>query len=389
MTGRTIVAWVAATVAIVLPVVVALVDALTGWPSGGFYLAFAPAPVCFAAVGWLITLRRPENVVGPLCITFALVFAIYFPIDLLVRLGAHGAPLELAATLSSASDAPGFIAVAMILVLFPDGRYPTQRWRWTGAVAIAGSAASIIGFSLDAGPLAAFPGVTNPIGIEGFPGAPIGELGYVALVLLLVASIAGLVTRWRRGRPVERAQLKWVSGAAAILFVAEILNLATFDTRDPLGSPIPVLLASTGTVLVPLAIGVAVLRYRLYEIDRLISRTIGWALVTGVLVGAFVGSVLGLQALLGDVTQGETLAVAVSTLVAFALFQTVRQRVQRAVDQRFDRARYDADHIAAAFAARSREQVDLDALAAELQGTATRSVRPTSATVWLHSRVAR
>lgn len=389
MTRRTILASFVASVAIVLPVVVVMVDALLGWLSGGLYPIFAPAPVCFAAVGWLITVRRPDNVIGPLCLAFAFAFATYFPIDLLVRLGTTGMPVELAATFSSASDAPGFIAVAMILVLFPDGHYPSTRWRWTGFVAIVGSAASLIGFALDAGPLAAYPSVTNPIGVQGFPGSVLGELGYIALVMLLIASIAALATRWRRGRPVERAQLRWVSGAAAIFFAAEALNLATFDPANPFGAPIPFVLASTGTVLVPMAIGVAVLRYRLYEIDRLISRTIGWALVTGVLVAVFVGGVLALQALLGDVTEGETLAVAVSTLVAFAIFQPVRQRIQRAVDHRFDRARYDAEHIAAAFAEQLRDQVDLDALAAELQVTATRAVRPTSATVWLPSRAHR
>lgn len=377
---------VAATLAIGLPLAVVVADALASWPSGGFYLAFAPAPVCFAAVGWMITVRRPENAIGPLCLAFALVFAIYFPIDLLVRLGVTGWPLELAATFSSASDAPGFIAVAMILILFPDGRFPTLRWRWTGALAIAGSTLSVVGFTLDAGALAAFPSIINPIGMQGFPGAMIGELGYVVLIVLLIAAIAALVTRWHRGRPVERAQLKWVSGAATVLFVAEALNLATFDASDPLGSPIPVLLASAGTVLVPLAIGIAVLRYRLYEIDRLISRTIGWALVTGVLAAAFVGGLVALQALLGEFTQGETLAVAVSTLIAFALFQPLRQRIQRTVDHHFDRARYDAERTAAAFADQLREQVDLDALAAELQGTATRVVRPASASVWLPSR---
>ena len=137
---------------------------------------------------------------------------------------------------------------------------------------------------------------------------------------------------------------------------------------------------------VPAAIAVAVLRYRLYEIDRIISRTVSWAFVTGILVVTFVALVVGLQAALDGITQGQTLAVAASTLVAFALFQPVRRRVQRAVDRRFDRARYDAEHTAAMFAERLRDEIDLETLTAELRATAAAAVRPREATVWLPSR---
>ena len=127
-------------------------------------------------------------------------------------------------------------------------------------------------------------------------------------------------------------------------------------------------------------------RYRLYEIDRLISRTIGWALVTGVLVVVFAGTVVGLQALLDQVIQGETLAVAASTLVAFALFQPVRRRVQTLVDRRFDRARYDGDRTAAAFAERLRERVDLAGLEADIAGVVDVALRPTTVGVWIRGR---
>jgi len=136
----------------------------------------------------------------------------------------------------------------------------------------------------------------------------------------------------------------------------------------------------------PVAIGVAILRYRLYDIDRIISRTIGWTLVSGLLVTAFAIVVVGLQATLAGVTQGDTLAVAASTLVAFALFQPVRRTVQRTVDRRFDRARYDAQRTADAFAERLRTEVDLDVLAAELERTVAGTVRPTAASLWLPGR---
>ena len=137
--------------------------------------------------------------------------------------------------------------------------------------------------------------------------------------------------------------------------------------------------------LVPISIGVAVLRYRLYDIDRIVSRSLSWAIVTGSLLLAFIVLVIGLQSMLQGLTQESTLAVALSTLVTAALFQPVRRRVQRAVDRRFDRAGYDADRTAVAFAQRLRDEVDLDTLATELRATAGQAVRPSSATIWLAS----
>jgi hypothetical protein len=138
-----------------------------------------------------------------------------------------------------------------------------------------------------------------------------------------------------------------------------------------------------GLLLVPVAVGIAVTRHRLYEIDRLLGRTIGWALVTGLLVAAFGTMVVGLQTLLGDVTQGQTLAVAASTLVAFALFQPVRRRVQSAVDHRFDRSRYDGERTAAAFAECLRDQIDLASLETDICATVATALRPNSTGVWI------
>ena len=135
----------------------------------------------------------------------------------------------------------------------------------------------------------------------------------------------------------------------------------------------------------PVTIGIAVLRYRLYEIDRIISRTIGWALVSGILVAVFAGVVVALQTVLAGITQGETLAVAASTLVAFAIFQPVRRRVQSAVDRRFDRARYDAQRTVDTFAEHLRSEVDLGRLRSALVVTADRAVRPVGAAIWLRA----
>lgn len=385
MNARTTLITVLAAIAIAVPVAVVVADVALGWPSGGIYLVFAPACVAFAAVGWLISVRRPENLIGPLLLSVAALFAMYFPIDLLVLLGSPPPPVQVAAAFSSASDAPGFILLTLVVALFPDGRLPGPGWRWVPIVAGVGIISVTIGFALNPGPLAVFPSVENPLGVPGFPGAIIGEIGYLCLNVLLIGSVAALVTRWRRGSVTERAQIKWVGTAALLLVVTACINFATFDSSDPFASALATVLATIAAALVPITIGVAILRYRLYDIDRIISRTIGWTLVSASLVAVFGLAVVALQALLVDVTQAQTLAVAASTLVAFALFQPVRRRVQTAVDRRFDRASYDAQRTVDAFAEALRDEVDLARLRTTLLGAASEAVRPTTGEVWIRS----
>ncbi len=187
------------------------------------------------------------------------------------------------------------------------------------------------------------------------------DLVPAALLGLIGLGLAGQVVRYRRGTGIERLQVRWLAAAVSVVlvgFIGLFLELVIRTTSGPLASA---LIAYAGILLMPIAIGIAVLRYRLYEIDRLISRTIGWAIVTGILVAVFGVLVVALQAALTPVTDESTLAVAASTLVAFALFQPLRRRVQRAVDRRFDRARYDGERVAAGFAERLRNQVDLEA----------------------------
>ena len=192
-----------------------------------------------------------------------------------------------------------------------------------------------------------------------------------------------MVVRYRRGDEVERHQLKWLIGVAGVAAVAfPIAFIVPFSVVADAAFYAGLL----ALLALPLAIGIAILRYRLYDIDRIISRTIGWSLVSGLLVAAFAILVVGLQAALTDVTQGETLAVAASTLVAFALFQPVRRTVQRAVDRRFDRGRYDAQLTVDAFAERLRDEVDLETLAAELERTVVGTMRPSTASLWLPGR---
>jgi len=200
----------------------------------------------------------------------------------------------------------------------------------------------------------------------------------------MVGAAISLVARYRHATGVERQQLRWLTAAIAFVVVAVTGGIAVANVLPEAGASG---LAWVGAIVafpcVPLAVGVAVLRYRLYEIDRIVSRTIGWAVVTGVLVFVFAAGVVLLQAVLAPFTNENTIAVAGSTLLAFALFQPLRRRVQASVDRRFDRTRYDGQRIVDAFGERLRSDVDLASLRASLASTADQAVRPASSTVWL------
>ena len=212
----------------------------------------------------------------------------------------------------------------------------------------------------------------------------IDDLMFIFLLAFLAAAIVGLLVRYRRSEGIARLQLRWLVAALAAIFAAVIFAIvASAVLGDVYGVWIP---AGIAYLLVPVSIAVAISRYRLFEIDRIISRTIGWSLVSGLLIGAFAILVVGLQTALTGITQGDTLAVAASTVVAFTLFQPVRRTVQHAVDRRFDRSRYDAQLTTEAFAERLRNEVDLDTLAIELERTVSSAIRPTAASLWLPGR---
>jgi len=193
------------------------------------------------------------------------------------------------------------------------------------------------------------------------------------------------VIRYRRAAGIERAQLKWFALVMAISLPALLVRFSLYgnDGVELIVSNVALLVAYAGFALLPVAIGIAILRYRLYEIDRLISRTISYGVLTAIVGGLFGGFILVFQAGLAPVTGSNELAVAGSTLLVFALFQPLRRRVQRLVDRRFNRSRYDAERTVAAFAGRLRDEVDLDALKLEILATVTRAVEPTTVALWL------
>ncbi len=285
-----------------------------------------------------------------------------------------------------------FILPIFLPLLYPTGRPLSRRWR---PVAI-GALGILVAYTVVAA-LSPFapgtypPDISNPFALTGV-GANVLSLAKdvlaPTLILVLVLGLISMALRYRRSSGIERQQLKGLAYVGAIAIGALILaGLAESDTTDPIATidTLAWLVGVGALALMPVVIGLAVLRYRLYEIDRLVSRTISWGVVT-VLVGAlFVGMILALQAILAPVTGSNELAVAGSTLVAFVLFAPIRRRVQKLVDHRFNRARYDAQHTVAAFASRLSDDVDFEAVRAEIITTIERAVQPASVSLWLRA----
>ena len=224
-----------------------------------------------------------------------------------------------------------------------------------------------------------FRAVANPLAVDALPGplSVLSVLGWVVTGLSVPVGAASLVVRFRRARGVERLQLQWLVLAAGVTVVAVLVLVAL----APTGNEVLLGWASAVCVaLLPLATGAAILRYRLYDLDRIISRTLAYGLLTVLLGGAYAGAVLGLGQLLG---QGRSLVVAGATLAVAAVFQPARRRVQATVDRRFNRRRYDATQTIAAFSGRLREQVDLDTLTAGLLAVVDQTMQPTRASLWL------
>jgi hypothetical protein len=270
--------------------------------------------------------------------------------------------------------APFVIALIGIPLVFPDGRLPSRHFRWVVWVAGAG-----LGSLALAGLASLIPDLSNQNAI-------INVLASVTSTVLFIIGLGGAVAaisvRFRRGDAVQRQQIKWLLAIAGVAAVGFPLALVSGPTDSA------VALAFWGIgflayLALPVAIAIAVLRYRLYEIDRLISRTIGYALVTVALAAVFVGAILLLEAVLASLTAGNTVAVVASTLVVAAVFRPVQRRVQRVVDRRFDRSRYDAERMVAAFAAQLRDEVDLERLGADVLEAVVKTFAPATAGLWL------
>jgi len=388
-TGQRIVLATTATVAVVTVAVVmgAALFSLDQLPVDLPLIALAV--LAMASVGFLLSVRVPANAVGWLLAVSALALGV----EILGLAYAQGSQAFAGGSwpgtavagwlYSNLLSVPVLIMTIGIPLIFPDGRLLSPRWRWLVALVILSSIPSLLkaGFGSRVIPDTT---IENPFYIDGLgPALAVIQLPDITGVVVFLVAIASVAIRYRRGNVVERQQLKWLIAATSFAAIAWQIVIV----GEIAGSDAVTAVGWYGGLLAfsafPIAIGIAVLRYRLYEIDRIISRTIAWAVVTGVLVAVFVGGVVALQAALTTYTQGETFAVAVSTLVVAALFQPLRRQVQSAVDRRFDRATYDAQRTVEAFAERLRDEVALDAVVADLHRTVATSIKPTSFGLWL------
>jgi hypothetical protein len=355
-----------------------------GMLTGGAATALA-FPVGYATVGLVLSLRRPANPIGWLYAASGLAWALDLPfgpwLEQLVR---DHWPLPTAAQLAAVAGgflwAPGVaFGLTLPFLLLPGGRLRSRGWRVVVGTAVTGAGIVLAAGNLLPGPLGET-SIANPFALAGPAGTVATGLFDAGLALhagSLVAALVSLVLRFRASRGVERQQLRWVAagGAAALAGL-----LPTILVGLGIAPRVNDVVVYPAVLCVPVTVAVAVLRYRLWDLDRLVSRTVTYTLVSGLLVLPYLLIVLAV----GRLARGaDGLAVAAATLTVAAVFSPLRRRVQDGVDRPFNRRRYDAARTIEAFAIRLRDQVDLDALTAELLAVVEPTVQPTRASLWL------
>ena len=345
--------------------------------------------VSFSTVGTVIAARRSDNAVGwslsAISVALGVAFAAQSYADYTLVADPGSLPGgTVAVWLSLWMPVLALIAATFFCLLFPEGRSLSHRWRWVGRLALMGGVLLVLGLSLAPGTLDErnYPGARNPVGLEGagslLEGTTTVGTGLTLVALLL--AVVSMILRFRRSIGVERQQLKWIvyagtvaaGGFALTLFLSGPFANAVFA------------LAFLAFIGVPVAAGVAIMRYRLYEIDILINRTLVYGVLTVSLALIYLGSVVSMQYALRALTGQESqLAVVASTLAIAALFQPLRRRVQGFIDRRFYRRKYDAARTLTAFGARLRNEVDLETLADDLVGVIRETVQPAHVSLWL------
>jgi hypothetical protein len=356
---------------------------------GGIYLG----PV-FGVVGFVVAWRRPGNPLGWLLLSAVGFLVLSSDAGLYAaaayRLHGGSLPLGWVAVLLQPGWAPAIALFGLSVLLFPDGRLPGPRWRWALRAYVAVAALWTVGvFVISVQVIAAHQirvdssgnllAIDHPVGPYAWWGL-VQQVFFPVLGACWLASVAGQVISYRRSSGERRLQLKWLVGGSVVAVAGGLLTVPLTDNPDPVLQAV----GSIGLLAVlalPVSMGVAILKYRLYDIDRIISRTLAYALVTGLLVGVYAGLVLLATQVLRF---SSSVSVAAATLAAAGLFYPLRARVQRAVDRRFNRARYDADAAVAAFAARLQDAVDLDKVRADLLTVVRGALQPDQLWVYVH-----
>ncbi len=350
----------------------------------------------FATVGALVASRQPGNAIG----------WIFCYLGLSFPLAGAGEEYALYALVTEPGTLPGgeglvwlaallggpiiFAVFAVIFLLFPEGRLLSRRWRlvvWLDLIAVV----CLVAWAFEPGPLGnlGLVRIANPFGVEGLA-TLLGKLGMVGLFMTLAVAVAGgisLVLRFRRAWGVERQQLKWFAFSGVVFCAVFAIGPVLWYLPESPGTEwVWTVLFLVGASTIPVAVGIAILRYRLYEIDLIINRTLVYGALTAMLVGVYVGSIVVLQGLLRALTgqeQQPQLAVVISTLVIAALFNPLRRRIQSFIDRRFYRSKYDAAKTLEAFSAKLRDETDLDALSDDLVGVVRETMQPAHVSLWL------
>jgi hypothetical protein len=372
------------------------------WGSGGAIgnlLILAPF-LAFTIVGALIASRRPENPIGWICLVAGLFWTLIALDDQytaygLATTGVVPFPAAVVALSQWLWVPPvGLLSIYLIL-FFPDGRLPSRRWRPLAWFSGAVMALVSLAIALAPGPLPDLGGVRNPFGLEGYPWiADATNVIPALLPLCTLASALSLVLRYRRSGSEQREQIKWIAFAGSFVGLMSLITVVSTlifapEFPDSTGTQ-PLWLGVLQDVEllsfagIPVAVGIAVLRYRLYDIDLIINRTLVYGSLTATLIALYFGGIVVLQRLFVLLTgQQSTLAVVASTLLIAALFNPLRRRIQSFIDRRFYRRKYDARKTLEAFTAKLRDETDFDALNAELVGVVNETIQPAHVSLWL------
>jgi hypothetical protein len=348
--------------------------------------------VFFSTAGAIVASRRPENPVGWLLCLYGLVQSISH----------FSAQYAIFALLAQPNSLPAGIAMAWVyswllpiiiglsvfsMLLFPTGRLPSRRWRWVTWPTVAFILVGAISDAFSPGPVDGLGPIRNPLGIEGFSNVYTAILYNVVPLVLLVAAASSVFMRLRRAIGVERQQIKWFAYAAASTVIGLVLAYVIPDMID-----VPLWFERIGYAVLlvlipamPISIGIAILKYRLYDIDLLINRTLVYGSLTAALVALYFGGIVLLQRILVLLTgEKSTLAVAASTLLIAALFNPLRGRIQSFIDRRFYRRKYDARKTLEAFSVKLRDETNLQALKKDLVGVVRETMQPAHVSLWLH-----
>jgi hypothetical protein len=358
-----------------------------GVPTTLFYLMLVAGFGAYSIVGTVLLARRPENLVSWIMVAIGLIGALFPAAEMYAAwiMSTRGVPDTLAVFGAWANDIYFYVLLALIFVFlplyFPHGRLPSPRWRWAVLIVIGAIALALVPsmFRVTMTGQNIPYEMVNPIGIPGVPDVEENALLFGMLVggltIGLITAAAAVIVRYRQSQGVQRQQLKW--------FLYSVAFYPLLLLGDSLPEVMSDILLGLEVILLPIAVCVAVLRYRLYDIDVIIRRTTSYAILTGLLLLVYFGTIVVLQRLLSPITGDSQAAVVLSTLLIAALFLPLRRRVQDAIDRRFFRRKYDAEQVLEQFAATVRDETDLDALTAELVRVIQETMQPEFVSVWL------